>query len=91
MNLKLSIPKFNNSLFAKLARYEHLAVGVLLIGLFGYTAFVVQQAMNVAADPVIPSVTISFDAKTLESLKSLTVVQGQTPLGNLGKADPFGQ
>lgn len=90
-NLKLNF-KFNSqAILALLKRAEATLVGLLLIGIFGYTALIIERATNVQADPVAPNSAIVFDQPTIDSLKNLTVVNGDTPLGSLGKADPFGR
>jgi hypothetical protein len=77
-----------------LQKLQPIVVGVVLIGVFAYTALIVNQALNVkpaeTASPTIPKVKISFDKKTIESVKSLNVVPGQVPASSLGKTDPFG-
>lgn len=90
-NLKLDLKFSPQAILTVLAKAERTIVGIGLIGLFGYTAFVVQSATNAKADPVTSAATISFDQKTIDSLKTLTVVNGDTPVGSLGKSDPFGQ
>jgi hypothetical protein len=92
MNLKFNLdPK---TILPMLRKAQPYIVGILLIGVFAYTAYVVNQALNVApaAAPsaTIPKVSISFDKKTIDSVKSLNVVSGQVPASNLGKTDPFG-
>lgn len=92
MNLKVNFnPK---TLIPVLRQAQPYVVGALLIGVFAYTALVVNQALNVtpAAEPSasIPKVSITFDKPTIESVKSLNVVSGQVPASSLGKADPFG-
>jgi hypothetical protein len=68
--------------------------GLLLVGVFGYTAYVVNMALNVKPDTT-PSATvnaaakISFDKTTIQALKDLEVVQGTVDTGALGKSDPF--
>jgi len=90
-NLNLNF-KFNpQSTLALLKRSEVTLVGIVLIGLFGYTAIVVERATNVEPDAVSPSGVMVFDQPTIDSLKTLTIVNGETPLGNLGKTDPFAQ
>ena len=68
--------------------------GAALIGVFAYTAFVVNAAINVippngALTAADPAAKINFDKKTIESVKKLEVVQGTVPTGDLGKSDPF--
>ena len=90
-NLNLNFKFSSQAILALLKRSEATLVGLILIGIFGYTAVVIGRATNVQADPVAPSVVMVFDQPTIDSLKNLTVVNGDTPIGNLGKIDPFGQ
>ncbi len=92
MNLKFN---FNTkAILPLLQQVQPYIVGALLIGVFAYTAFIVNQALNVkpATTPsaTIPKVTLTFDKKTIESLKSLNVVPSQVPATSVGKTDPFG-
>jgi len=90
-DLKLNF-KFNRqATLDVLKRSEETLVGLALIGVFGYTALVVERATNVQPNPVAPSAVMVFDQPTIDSLKHLTVVNGDTPLGSLGKSDPFGR
>ncbi len=73
---------------------EPYLVGAALIGVFGYTAFFVNAALNVkpaATATIAPGVKISFDKTTVESVKNINVVSGQVPMVNIGKSDPFGR
>ena len=68
--------------------------GILLVGLFGYTAYVVNAALNVkpivsTVPTVNPASKVSFDKATIDSVKKLEVVQGTVPTGSLGTNDPF--
>jgi hypothetical protein len=68
--------------------------GALLVGLFGYTAYVVNVALNVkpiesAVPAVSPATKVSFDKATIDSVKKLEVVQGTVPTGSLGSNNPF--
>jgi hypothetical protein len=68
--------------------------GALLVGLFGYTAYTVNSALNVkpiesAVPAVSPTSNVSFDKQTIDSVKKLEVVQGTVPTGDLGTNDPF--
>lgn len=91
MNTKLNLSfKFNPSqLLPMLAKLETPLVGLILIAAFGYTALVVQKAMNVKADNVSSTIHYHYDAQTLSSLQGLTSVPGATPPSSLGTADPF--
>ncbi len=91
MNLKLNFnPK---TILPALQRARPYLIGILLISVFGYTAYVVNQALNVTAVETAsnPPVTITFDKPTIEAIKNLSVVSGQVSPGELGKDDPFGR
>ena len=90
MNLDLDFKK----LLPVLKRLQPYIFGGGLIAVFAYTAWVVNAALNVqpsatTATVADPSARIVFDKKTIESVKSLQVVEGNVPAGNLGKTDPF--
>ena len=92
-NVTLKIPNFNDlkQLLPLLKKAETPFVGLILIALFSYTAYIVHLAVNVQGGmPTTSKVVIRFDQPTLDSLKSRTTVDGSTPYGTLGKADPFG-
>lgn len=89
--LKLNVKFSSQTILALLKRSEATLVGLILIGIFGYTAIVIERATNVQADQVAPSAVMVFDQPTIDSLKNLTVVNSDTPLGSLGKTDPFGR
>ena len=66
-------------------------IGVALIGVFGFTAYSVNSALNVTPIAVAAKpVGISFDKKTLDSLKSLVGAPGTIAPTQVGKSDPFG-
>ncbi|MBW4060985.1 hypothetical protein HJC99_00180 [Candidatus Saccharibacteria bacterium] len=93
MNLDLkSLAKIDPKLVTKwLRRLQPLIVGLALIGAFGYTAYVVNAALNVQpVDVPDTAIGISFDKATLDSLKSLTAVPDTVAPTTLGKSDPFG-
>ena len=92
MNLDLKSLKVNPAVILPLLKRARAAiVGVVLIGVFGYTAYAVNAALNVtpAVVPATP-VGISFDKGTLDSLKNLTPVPDTVAPASLGKSDPFG-
>ena len=69
-------------------------VGLLLIGVFGYTAYVVNASLNVQPDKskatgVKAAPTITFDKTTIKTLEQLEVVTGDVPTGSLGSSNPF--
>lgn len=91
MNANLSLKLDKEQILPLLKRSEPLIVGLALIALFGYTAFVLQKAGNIEpAEPSSKVKTITFDSMTIESLKGRTLVPGQVDPGSIGKSDPFG-
>lgn len=82
-------------MLAVLQRLQPYIFGVALIGVFGYTAYVVNGALNVKAAETMgaaaanPAASIKFDKATIEAVKKLDVVPGTVPAGDLGKGDPF--
>lgn len=94
MNLKLDLNAATiKALIPQLAKAQPLIYGLVLVGVFGFTAYEVNQALNVqpAAQQtaIKPLPKIVFDTKTIDSLKQLNKVTGEVPLGNLGGHDPF--
>ena len=89
MNLKL--PTNLKHYLKHFSRLRTPIVGVILIGIFGYTSFIVNGATNVKSDGKTTSTEakVSFDKATLKSVSSRTTVSGYTTLGTLGKSDPF--
>lgn len=92
MNLNLSLkPADLVKLLPVLKRAQAYLVGLVLIGVFAYTAWVVNAALNVqpSAAPTT-GVGITFDKATINSIKGLSVVQGNVPTGTLGgQSSPF--
>lgn len=94
MNLKLNLslkPEDLKKLLPVLHKATPYIVGLALIGVFAYTALVVNASLNVKPSTATtsPAPKISFDKATIESLKNLTAVQGTVPTGNLGGGSPF--
>ncbi|MDB5179177.1 MAG: hypothetical protein JWN01_1120 [Patescibacteria group bacterium] len=93
MNLKLDLNL--KKILPMLRQLEPYVFGAALIAIFGYTALVVNGALNVkpaansALTPAKLAEKITFDKKTIETVKNLQVVQGNVPTGDLGKDDPF--
>lgn len=95
MNLKLDV-NFQNLLpLAK--KLQPYVFGLALVAVFGYTAWVVNGALNVkasttpvAVDANNPSIAkLRFDKTAIETVRSLDVVGSSVPVGDLGKGDPF--
>jgi DMSO/TMAO reductase YedYZ molybdopterin-dependent catalytic subunit len=94
MNLKLELnAETLKAMLPLLKKAQPVIYGLLLIGVFGYTAYVVNQSLNVQAAEgtagVKPLPKITFDQKTITAVKALNKVAGEVPLGNLGANDPF--
>ena len=94
MNLKLGLDL--KKILPALQKAQPYVFGLALIGVFGYTALVVNGALNVKPAETAPapaagtvSSKITFDKATIEAVKKLNVVQGDVPVGDLGKDDPF--
>jgi len=94
MNFKLDLNAATlKALIPKLVKAQPLIYGLLLVVVFGFTAYEVNLALNVqpaaqqTAIKALPK--ISFDTKTIDSLKQLDQVTGEVPLGTLGGHDPF--
>lgn len=92
LNLNLNIETLK-ALLPVLRKAQPYLYGVALIGIFGYTAYALNAALNVQAAATQTEIqalpAIKFDQKTIANLKTLTAVNGQVPLDNLGKDDPF--
>jgi hypothetical protein len=94
MNFKLDLNSVKKFL-PVLRQAQPYAFGLVLIGVFAYTAYVVNAALNVQPAPATSVSTvalptkITFDKATIDSVKSLEVVQGDVPTGGLGTHNPF--
>jgi hypothetical protein len=91
-NMNLSFNLNFPAILAWARRFAPTLVGLALVGIFGYTGWVVNQAFNVKPDETITTTTsrVVFDKKTVDAVKSLRVIPGEVTPGRLGKADPFG-
>jgi hypothetical protein len=92
MNLKLDFDI--KKILPQLIKAQPYLVGMVLIAVFGYTAWVVNEALNVKpGEPatVKTAPKITFDRKTIDTVKNLNVVSGQINPGDIGKDDPFGR
>jgi hypothetical protein len=94
MNLSLSLkPEDLKKLLPVLQKLQPYVFGLALIAVFGYTAYEVNNALNVqpaaAIAPVAGAAKVTFDQKTIDSLKTLQAVGGDVPTGNLGTNNPF--
>lgn len=94
MNMNLKLDLDIKKWLPILRQIQPYVFGVALIGVFGYTAVVVNQALDVkpaATTGTTPTAAskVSFDKKTIEAVKKLDVVEGTVPTGSLGTNDPF--
>jgi hypothetical protein len=95
MNLNLSFkPQELKKILPVLRALQAPVIGLVLIGVFGYTAYVVNGALNVQPDKSkasgvkeVPKIT--FDKSTIQTLEKLEAVSGDVPTGNLGQSSPF--
>jgi hypothetical protein len=93
MNMNLNL-NFNPQVLLKLLKVGGpYLLGLGLVGIFGYTGWVINQAFNVK--PIEPATTatakVVFDKQALETVKNLHVTSGAVAPTDLGKTDPFGQ
>lgn len=95
MNANLKLDLDFKKFLPALRRLQPYIFGVALIGVFAYTAYIVNGALNVkpaesaGAAAANPTTGIRFDKATIEAVKKLDVVPGTVPSGDLGKGDPF--
>lgn len=94
MNLKLDL-NFK-TILPVLRKLQVYIFGLLLVGIFAYTAYEVNLALNVQPATLSPesastagATKITYDAKTIAALKKLSSVSGEVPTGDLGTTDPF--
>lgn len=100
LNLTLDINQLKK-LLPVLRVLQPYLFGLALIGVFGYTAYLVNGALNIkpAEAPAVtattpgaataPKARITFDKTVIETVKSLQVVEGGVETGKLGTDDPF--
>lgn len=93
-NLKLDINLDTlKKLTPLLAKAQVYIYGVAVIAVFAYTAYVINQALNVqpaqSQSVIQPVPKITFNKSTMDQLKSLSGVQGSVSLGSLGESNPF--
>jgi hypothetical protein len=92
MNISFKFDLNAKTVLPMLHKAQPYIVGVILIAVFGYTAYIVNAALNVA--PILPAASsqaapTTFDQPTINSLKNLNQVQGTLPTGNVGQNNPF--
>jgi hypothetical protein len=94
-NLKLSLnPQDLKKILPVLRKLQAPVIGLILIGVFSYTAYVVNGALNVQPDKGkasgvkdVPKIT--FDKGTIQTLEKLEAVSGDVPDSTLGQSSPF--
>jgi hypothetical protein len=94
MNLKLDLNMDTlRRLLPGLKKAQPYFYGLIVVGLFGYTAYTINKDLNVqpaqAQSVIQPLPKIVFDKTTITTLKSLNSVGGSVPLGSLGSNNPF--
>lgn len=92
--MKMNIKFDYKQILSYLRQAEPFLVGVALIGIFAFTAYFVNAALNVK--PATTATTaayakVTFDKTTVQSIKSINIISGQVPATDLGKSDPFGR
>jgi hypothetical protein len=95
MNLSLNLDAESlKKLLPLLWKAQPYIFGALLIGVFAYTAYEVNAAVNVKALPASAisqtgEAKIIFNQTTINSVKNLQPVGGDVPTGTLGSSNPF--
>ena len=94
MNLKLDLSMQTlKDLVPVLRKAQPYIYGLLLVGIFGYTSYIINKALNVQPAATQTEVKalpkVSFDKNAITALKKLNAVDGNVPLGDLGSSDPF--
>lgn len=88
--MKLSFKPNPAALLAAAQKAKPYAIGLILVGAFGYAAYVVNLAVNAQPAPLAEAPKkVIFDKATLTTVKNLEYVSGQVPLGGIGKDNPF--
>lgn len=93
-NLKMELNAESlKAMLPYLRKAQPYIYGIALIAVFAYTANVINQALNVqpasTQSEIIPLPKITFDKPTINALKTLKPVNGDVPLGDLGKDNPL--
>jgi hypothetical protein len=94
MNMNLKLDLDYKKLLPMLRQAQPYVFGVLLVGVFAYTALTVNAALNIKADgsvapAITPAAKVTFDKPTIDAVKKLDVVQGTVDPGSLGTSNPF--
>jgi hypothetical protein len=93
-NLKMDLNAQSlKAMLPLLMKAQPYIYGVVLIAVFAYTANVINQSLNVQPAPtqseIKPLPKITFDKPTIKALNDLKPVNGDVPLGDLGKDNPL--
>jgi hypothetical protein len=90
MKMKFKLNFNSKTILPVLLQAKPYIIGVFLISVFGYTAFVVNAALNVqSTTATTPAPRVTFDKATITAIKNLDVVSGQVPTVTIGKDNPF--
>lgn len=84
-------------ILTSLIHYQAFLVVLIILGVFGFTAYKVSLVINSAPDPEMieaqkkaaPTAIVKIDIPTINSLSNLTVVNGETGITATNKPDPF--
>jgi hypothetical protein len=80
------------AVLAQLQKYQALLYGLALVAVFGYTAYVINTALNVAPattqTAIKPLPKIKYDQTVMDSLSTRGVVDDKVQI-DLGTTDPF--
>ena len=88
--MKLKLKLSPAALLGAAQKAKPYVIGLVLVGAFGYAAYVVNLAVNVQPAPQKEAPKkVTFDKATLTTIKNLDYVSGQVPSGGIGKDNPF--
>lgn len=98
LNQSITIADLNpKKLLPVLLRYKTLLVTLIVVSLFGFTAYLISQITSVEPDPAYlqtkekegKATSLRIDKKTLEQVVKLNPpASAPTPV-NVGKSNPF--
>lgn len=92
MNLKLNLDFTPANLLKLLGKFGPSLLGLALVGLFGYTGWVVNEAFNTKPAETTassPPPKIIFDKTAIQTIKGLEVVPSQVAPTAIGTNNPF--
>lgn len=78
-------------------RLRNLLLVIVVAGLVGYGAYLIQQAVTVQPDPAyleaqrhdLSKAKVVFDKNTIQTINDLQTLNPKVDLSNIGKSDPF--